>query len=79
MKTYEITTYDETATYTVTLNEVGVVDVEGLLPETAENLKATVARHMTRRRLRSITALGLAVGPYSHVKEVDPGAVADSP
>lgn len=77
MKTYRITTYGESH-YTVSLDDNGVVDVDGLLPQTAENLKASVVRHMERRNLPSITALGLSAGPYSLVEEVDPEAVTDS-
>lgn len=77
MKTYKVTTYGE-ATYTVSLNDDGVVDVNGLLPETADNLKASVERHMERRGLSAIVALGLAVGRYSEVEEVTDESVTDS-
>lgn len=76
MKTYRVETYGESH-YTVSLDDDGVVDVDGLLPESAENLKASVARHMERRNLKAITALGLAVGPYSQVTESDE-SVTDS-
>lgn len=77
MKTYKVTTYGE-ATYTVSLDDDGVVDVDGLLPETADNLKASVERHMERRGLSAIVALGLAVGRYSEVSEVTDEPVTDS-
>lgn len=77
MKTYRITTYGD-ATYTVSLNDDGIVDVDGLLPETANNLKASVERHMERRGFPAITALGLAVGRYSEVEEVTDESVTDS-
>jgi hypothetical protein len=78
VKNYKVTTYGE-ATYTVSLNDDGIVDVDGLLPETANNLKASVERHMERRNLPAITALGLAVGRYSEVEEVTDESVTDSP
>lgn len=70
MKTYRVTTYGDSV-YTVSLDDNGVVDVDGLLPATAEGLKASVSRHMERRGLPAVTALGLAVGSYSDVEEVN--------
>jgi hypothetical protein len=79
MKNYKVTTYgDELSDYTVSLDDNGVVDVDGLLPETAENLKMSVTRHMNKRGLPAVTALGQAIGPYSHLTEVDSGSVTDS-
>lgn len=73
MKTYKVTTYGD-GSYTVSLDDTGVVDVDGLLSDTVEGLKASVARHMKRRRLSAVTALGLAAGPYSHVEEAEDSA-----
>lgn len=77
MKTYKVLTYGE-ASYTVSLDDDGVVDVDGLFPDTVESLKAAVSRHITKRGLSPVTALGLAVGPYSQVTEVDEASVTDS-
>ncbi len=77
-KTYVITTYQDKETYTVTLNEKGVVDVDGLPSDLAASLAFTVKRFMGRYEMAPITALGKAVGPYSVVTEVDGGPVTDS-
>lgn len=77
MKTYRVTTYGE-KTYTVSLDDDGVVDVDGLLPDTTERLKAAVKRHMERRNLSPVTSLGLVIGAYSELTEVDDDSVADS-
>ena len=76
MRTYKVITYGDNV-YTVSLDDNGVVDVDGLLPGTAENLKASVSRNMERRGLSPIVALGLAVGSYSTVTEVDADPVSD--
>ena len=77
MKTYRVDTYGD-GSYTVSLDDDGVVDIDGLLPASAEGLKASIVRHMERRRLPAVTALGLAVGPYSYVTELDDESVTDS-
>lgn len=73
MKTYRVTTYGGSV-YTVSLNDDGVVDVDGLMPPSAESLKEAVNRHMEKRGLPAVTALGLAAGSYSHVEEVEVSA-----
>lgn len=78
MKTYEVKTYNDKATYTVSLDEAGVKGVDGLFPETATNLMETVQRYMERRRLSSEAALVMAIGPYSYISAVDGESVADS-
>lgn len=76
MKTFRVVTYNQDATYTVSLNESGVVDVDGLPADSAENLKASVARYIKKRGLMPVMALDLAVGSYSHLEDVD-DSVAD--
>lgn len=67
-KTYTVTTYDGKTSYTVTLDETGVVEAD--LPATAfEDLKASVSRSMSRYGLSAITALGRVVGSYSVVTD----------
>jgi hypothetical protein len=75
MKTYKVSTYNDAGAYTVSLNDDGIVDVDGLTPQASENLKFSVDRFMTKHNLPAITALGKAAGPYSFVTEID--AVAD--
>ena len=76
MKTYKITTYGG-GVYTVSLDDSGVVDVNGLLPDDANNLKWSVSRNMDRRGLSPIVALGLVAGSYSTLSEVDLSSVSD--
>lgn len=76
IKTYEVSTYGGRP-YTVSLDDDGIVDVDGLLPASANNLKEAVNRHMERRGLPPIAALGLAIGSYSHLTEVDDESVTD--
>ena len=76
MKTYKVTAYRGGA-YTVSLDDSGVVDVNGLLPDAANNLKWSVRRNMDRRGLSPIVALGLVAGSYSTVSEVDIASVSD--
>jgi hypothetical protein len=78
VKTYRVTTYKDKATYTVSLDDSGVVDVDGLFPETAEALKTTVSGNIERRSLSPITALQVAIGSYSFLEEVSDDSVADS-
>lgn len=70
MKTYKVTTYNDKSSYTVSLDDDGVVDVDGLLPASAENLKFSVARRIERSGLSPLAALGQATGGYSHITEV---------
>lgn len=77
MTTYTVTTYQDKATYKVTLDETGVVAVDGLTADTAETLKSSVARYMHRNGLPATTALGLAIGPYSFATEADEEPVSD--
>ncbi len=67
-KVYTVTTYDNKASYSVTLDETGVVEAD--LPPTAlEDLKFSVKRNMDRYGLPAITALGRVVGSYSFVTD----------
>lgn len=77
MKTFRVVTYNQDATYTVSLDDNGVVDVDGLPADSAENLKASVARYIEKRGIMPILALDLAVGSYSHLEDVD-DSVTDS-
>lgn len=71
MKTYRVNTYNDKTTYDVTIDDEGVVDVDGLLPNSAEALKESVARYVEQRGLMPVVALGLAIGSYSHLTEVE--------
>lgn len=77
MRTYSVKTYQDQATYTVTIDETGVISADGLPDDAVENMKASVARHMARNKLPAVTALGLVVGPYSTVRLVDAESVSD--
>ena len=77
-KVYQVTTYQDKETFTVTLNESGVVDVDGLSSELAASLVASVKRFVDRYGLPPITALGKAVGPYSLVTDADAEPVSDT-
>lgn len=77
MKTYRITTYNNKATYTVSIDETGVVKADGLTGLALGSLKTTVTRYMTKHGFSAETALGLAVGPYSTVDVENDGAVSD--
>lgn len=70
MKTYKVTSHNETG-YTVTLDDHGVVDVDGLLPPTAEMLKSAVEHYMDTYDLPLLKAFGKAIGPYATAQEVD--------
>lgn len=77
MKTYRVSPYGG-GSYTVSINDRGVVDVDGLSPETAESLKLSVKRHMDRRGLPATTALGLVVGSYATVEVAANESVSDN-
>lgn len=77
MKTYKIHSHADKVTYSVSLDETGVVETDGLSDNLSDLLKHSVERHMTKRGLSAIMALGLAVGPYSTVTEADEAAVSD--
>jgi len=62
-------------TYTVTLDDSGVVRVDGLFPSSAELLKHGVNRFMTRNKISSLRALSLVAGSYSWVTEVSIGVM----
>lgn len=68
MSTYLVTTYDDAATYSVVLDETGLVEAEGLSDESTQALAQSVARYM-RHGVSPAAALGRAVGPYSFVTE----------
>lgn len=70
MKTYKVTSNNE-AGYTVTLDDHGVADVDGLLPASAEMLKMTVQHYMKTYNLPLLKAFGKAIGPYATAQEVD--------
>lgn len=70
MKTYKVTSHNETG-YTVTLDDHGVVDVDGLLPSTSEMLKLSVEHYMKTYNLPLLTAFGKAIGPYATAQEID--------
>jgi hypothetical protein len=76
-KVYRVTTYQDKETFTVTVNEGGVVAVDGLSPALAASLVASVKRFIDRYGLAPVTALGKAVGPYSFVTDVDEDPVPD--
>lgn len=77
MKTYTVTTYDSKATYTVTLDETGVVSATELSESAVEQLKSSVSRLMSRYKLSPVVALDRVVGSYSHLTEEGDGAVAE--
>jgi hypothetical protein len=70
MNTYLVSTYGDEATYTVTLDESGVSNVEGLPTDAVALLQYSVKRHITNG-LSPITALSKSVGPYSTVTGTD--------
>jgi len=70
MTTYKVSTYEDKATYTVEMDETGVVSVDGLSDSATELLQYSVKRHMDNLRLSPAKALGKSVGPYSFVTEV---------
>jgi hypothetical protein len=70
MKRYKVTSNSKSF-YSVTLDDHGVVDVDGLLPATAETLKSAVERYMKRYNLPLLRAFGKAIGPYATAQEVD--------
>lgn len=69
MRTYKVTTYDDKTTYRVSIDDDGVVDVDGLLPKGAETLKFAVERHIKVHKLSPVVALQKAVGAYSYLTE----------
>lgn len=71
MRTYKITTFNGESTYDVTIDETGVVSVNGLPSTTAGDLKSSVSRHMKRHGLPPATALGVSVGSYATIVEAD--------
>lgn len=75
MATYKVSTYNDKTTFTVVLDESGVIGSDDLPADMLENLKMTVERRMSRNGLPAPTALALAVGSYSYVEETD--SVAD--
>jgi len=70
MKTYRVTSNNK-AGYLVTLDDHGVVDVDGLLPSSAEMLKMSVAHYMKTYNLSLLQAFGKAIGPYATAQEID--------
>lgn len=75
MKTYVVTTYGN-GSYTVDLDENGVVKVDGLLYANADGLRLSVRRHMEKRGLSPIMALRMSVGPYSSISEAENSSVS---
>lgn len=69
MKTYLVTTYNNTSEYVVSIDDDGVVDTDGLLPDGQAVLRFSVARHINRG-LSSVQALQQAIGAYSYLTEV---------
>lgn len=78
-KTYKVTTYQDAATYTVTLDDTGVVSATELSEKAVEDLKNSVTRLMTRYGLTPVVALSRVVGSYSTVTDAEDVPVADSP
>lgn len=70
MKTYRITS-NNSASYTVTLDDSGVVDVDGISPSLGEILKLSVENYMKSYDLPLLRALGKAIGPYATAVEID--------
>jgi hypothetical protein len=70
MKTYKVTSNNDSS-YSVTLDDHGVVDVDGLLPSTAEMLKMTVDHYIKTYNLPLLRAFGKAIGPYATAHEID--------
>lgn len=70
MKTYQVKGYDDRDLYTVSIDDNGVVDVDGLMPQGTELLKYDVERHIGRG-LTATVALQKAIGAYSHLEEID--------
>ena len=69
MKTY-LVTGPGGGTYTVALDDFGVVAVDGLPPSSVELLRFGVNRSMTRHKVSALKALGRVAGSYSSVTEV---------
>lgn len=70
MKSFRISSTGK-ASYTVTLDDHGIADVDGLLPATAEMLKMTVRHYMDTYKMPLLLALGKAIGPYATAEEID--------
>lgn len=70
MKSFKVTSHNQ-ASYTVTLDDHGVADVDGLLPSSAEMLKLSVGHYMETYNLPLLKAFGRAIGPYATAHEVD--------
>jgi hypothetical protein len=79
MKTYIVTTYQDKATYTVTLDDTGVVSATELSDSAIEQLKSSVSRLMNRYNLSPVTALDRVIGSYSTLTEQTDSAVAETP
>lgn len=69
-RTFEVTGPAGGPSYRVTLDETGVVDVDGLLPESVERMKRSVEQTMQRHRLPVLRAFGHVAGSYSTIVEV---------
>lgn len=67
--TYEVATYDGRTSYMVTIDDDGVIKVDGLTPSGAEVLEFGVLRHIGRG-LPAVQALQKAVGAYSYLTEI---------
>lgn len=74
-KTYKISTYEDKATYTVTVDETGVISADGISEEATAELQESVSRLMKRYNLSPTTALDRVVGSYSTLSEVAGGDV----
>lgn len=78
-KTYTISTYADKATYTVTLDDTGILSAEGISEGATDELRDSVARLMKRYNLAPVTALDRVIGSYSTVSEVAASSVTGEP
>jgi hypothetical protein len=77
MKTYLVTTYQDSARYTVTIDKTGVVSATELSDAAIEQLKTSVKRLMDRYNISSVAALDRVVGSYSSIREQKDDSVAE--
>ena len=68
MSTHLVSTYGDQATYTVELDDSGVVSVDGLPKQSEDELKYAVSRYI-ENGLSPVAALGKYVGSYSFVTD----------